>query len=97
MRYLNIPHTTGSIALSSQRGCRGKFWSKAREGPQPGNPMTVDRGPWGVERGPQQSSPRSTTPIATPLVAGVGCQSTHRDPCTSSQQTMWRELQPNEG
>ena len=44
----------------------------------------------------EQSSPRSTTmkPHGTPLVAGVGCQSTHLDPCTSSPQTMCRALQP---
>ena len=43
-----------------------------------------------------QSSPRSTTmkPDGKPPVAGVGCQSTHLDPCRSSQQTMPRELQP---
>src|SRR4051794_20218448 len=44
----------------------------------------------------KQSSPRSTTMKAhgTPLVAGVGCQSTHLDLCGSSQPTMARELQP---
>ena len=45
---------------------------------------------------PDQSSPRSTTMKSNgkPLVAGVGCQSTHLDPCGSSQQTISRELQP---
>ena len=44
----------------------------------------------------EQSSPRSTTmkPNGKTLVAGVGCQSTHPDPCISSQQAMSRELQP---
>src|SRR3954453_5785215 len=44
----------------------------------------------------EQSSPRSMTmkPHGKPLVAGVGCQSTHLDPCRSSPQTMARELEP---
>jgi hypothetical protein len=44
----------------------------------------------------EQSLPRSTTmkPIGKPLVAGVGCQSTHPAPSTSSQQTIARALEP---
>jgi hypothetical protein len=44
----------------------------------------------------EQSSPRSTTrkPHGKPLVAGVGCPSTHLDSCTRSQQTIARALQP---
>jgi hypothetical protein len=33
-------------------------------------------------------------PHGKPLVAGVGCQSTHLDPSRSSQQTISRALQP---
>jgi hypothetical protein len=42
----------------------------------------------------EQSSPRSTTmkPNQKPLIAGVGCPSTHPDPVTSSQPTMARAL-----
>src|SRR5947209_1225754 len=45
---------------------------------------------------PEPSSPRSTTmkSHARPLVAGVGCPSTHLDARRSSQQTMSRDIQP---
>src|SRR5436309_1216186 len=45
-----------------------------------------------------QSSPRSTTMKSNgkPLVAGVGCPSTHLDPRRSSQQTMARDSQPKD-
>jgi hypothetical protein len=47
---------------------------------------------------PEPSSPRSTTvkSNARPLVAGVGCPSTHLDPRRSAQQTMSRDIQPKD-
>ena len=105
---LRHPSTAGQIARSSAahmaHRCVGEAtgpprhpgWATIRDHPpQRGlhRPELATRLPRQIL---EQSSPRSTTmkPNGKPLVAGVGCQSTHLDPCRSSQQTMSRQLQP---
>src|SRR3954452_24339198 len=80
---LNIPHTAGSIP------------ARRDSTPATHRPELATRLPRHI---PEPSSPRSTTMKfnARPLVAGVGCPSTHLDPCRSSQQTMSRDIQPKD-